>query len=107
MCADKGKKVVIIDFGWAVKRGPKGDDQIYPNHPLQNIFKYQKNITWRNLKIVQNFNFELYFNIFSPNYMQSPIWNVTKAKQIKYKNALQKATKDFTLLLDQEKKINR
>ena len=54
MCADKGKKVVIIDFGWAVKRGPKGEDQTYTDHPLRKK-GYRGKLTWRNLKIVQNY----------------------------------------------------
>jgi len=69
MCGKNGK-VVLIDFGWAVKKEHLGDAQIYPYHPLSEKFK--KPITWKFLKIVQNHNLD--FN-FHPKFRKSEIPN--------------------------------
>jgi predicted Ser/Thr protein kinase len=61
MCA-KGKKVVIVDFGWAVKRGPGGDNQMYPDHPLAGPEKYGKPVSWYFLEAAQWYNFNFDFN---------------------------------------------
>lgn len=60
MCDKDGKKAYIIDFGWAAKRGPDGDAQKYPYHPLS--IKYKKPVTWEFLRAGQWRNFNKSFN---------------------------------------------
>ena len=54
MC-NKDKKVIIIDFGWAVKKGPGGTDSKYPDHPLS--IRKNKAYNWTELEIMQWYNF--------------------------------------------------
>ena len=55
MCKNK-KKIVLVDFGWAVKRGPNGDEEKYPYHPLSKDLG--KPVNWKLLELAQNKNLE-------------------------------------------------
>jgi hypothetical protein len=59
MCS--GKKVIIIDFGWAVKRTSKGDKQLYTGHPLGGWMDDNKPLPWNFFKAAQDVNFESQF----------------------------------------------
>jgi serine/threonine protein kinase len=51
-------KIVLIDFGLAVKKTEDGN-QKYPQHKFSKKFP---NITWDQLKLYQNYRFQLQFN---------------------------------------------
>ena len=55
-CANDGKKVMLIDFGWAIKQGKKG----YPEHPLSKQFGFT--LSWKELELMQNINLMYSFN---------------------------------------------
>ena len=59
MCGHRNK-VLLFDFGWAVKRGRDGDDQVYPDHPLSKRFRFP--VTWSLLEKQQEKNFQANFN---------------------------------------------
>jgi serine/threonine protein kinase len=61
MCRN-GNSLVVIDFGWAIKKGPKGDKQLYPYHPLSRVDRYNKPLPWFALKAIQDNNLEINFN---------------------------------------------
>ena len=88
MCTDAGKKVVLIDFGWAVKKGPKGDKEKYPNHPLSKTNGCP--VSWKYLKAVQFFNFE---NEYNP-LLIDPL-RVKKSQKKLLLGALKKAIIDY------------
>lgn len=79
MC--RGNKVVLIDFGWAVKQGtgvkcdPKkepciGGTIVWPKHPLSNIKGLP--LTWDELLVFQTNNFEGAFGTFnSPTMLEA------------------------------------
>jgi serine/threonine protein kinase len=52
-------KLVIIDFGWAVKK-PSDDKKTYPNHPIS--IKLCKPFTYAELKIRQDSDFEMIYS---------------------------------------------
>ena len=56
MCRENGD-FVLIDFGWAVKKGQKN----YPEHPLS--LSNKKAFTYKDLIITQNYNLEAEFGI--------------------------------------------
>ena len=51
-------KIILIDFGYAVKKTKDGNET-YPEHKLSVNFP---NITWDQLKINQDFTYQKYFN---------------------------------------------
>jgi hypothetical protein len=56
MCRKDGT-IFLVDFGWAVKRGPDGDNQLYPNHPtIKNTIAIAA--PWYYLEATQNLNIE-------------------------------------------------
>ena len=55
MC--KNGKMIMIDFGWAVKKGKKN----YPDNPVSK--RIGKPVTWENLEVVQELNVEKYFGV--------------------------------------------
>lgn len=59
MCNKEGQ-VVLIDFGYAVKRTDKGDKQEYPDHIVSE--NYGIPLTWEYLEIVQENNYNQYLN---------------------------------------------
>jgi len=59
MCTKDGK-VVIIDFGYAVKRTDQGDKQEYPENPISKAVGIP--VTWKYLEILQKYNHNRYFN---------------------------------------------
>ena len=59
MCNKRGE-VVLIDFGYAVKRTQQGDKQEYPDNMLSE--KYGIPLTWEYLEIVQQYNYNSCFN---------------------------------------------
>lgn len=59
MC-NKDGQVVLIDFGYAVKRTEQGDKQEYPDHIVSE--KYRTPLTWEYLEIVQENNYNKYLN---------------------------------------------
>jgi predicted Ser/Thr protein kinase len=54
MCRENGK-IVLIDFGWAVKKGKKN----YPNHILSK--ENNKILTYNQLELLQDYNLEFGF----------------------------------------------
>ena len=81
LCRDNAKKIVMIDFGWAVKKGPLGNNQTYPYHPLSK--RYRKPVTWEFLSVAQLRNSETAFN---PQKTPEQIHEMEKVNKI-YKNA--------------------
>ena len=59
MCNKQGE-VVLIDFGYAVKRTKQGDKQEYPENKLSETYGIP--LTWEYLEIVQENNHNSYFN---------------------------------------------
>jgi len=59
MC-NKDGQVVLIDFGYAVKRTEQGDKQEYPDNILSE--RYGIPLTWEYLEIVQENNYNTYLN---------------------------------------------
>jgi len=59
MCTKDGK-VVIIDFGYAVKRTDQGDKQEYPENPISKAVGIP--VTWKYLEILQKYNHNRKFN---------------------------------------------
>ena len=55
MC--KNGKMIMIDFGWAVKKGKKN----YPDHPLSR--RLGRPLSWKALEVVQELNTEKYFGV--------------------------------------------
>lgn len=65
MCADDGKKVIMIDFGWAVKKGNEGDNTLYPTHPLVGrITDSGIPASWKQLDKIQDANLEFNFDSY-------------------------------------------
>lgn len=50
MC--KNGKFILVDFGWAVKKGQK----TYPNHPLSLNFGGNLPLTYKDLELTQELN---------------------------------------------------
>jgi len=63
MCTSDGK-VVIIDFGYAVERGVKGDAETYGKHPKSQRTKdgWGVPLTWKFLSVLQEVNLNESFN---------------------------------------------
>jgi predicted GNAT family N-acyltransferase len=59
MCNKQGQ-VVLIDFGYAVKRTEKKDKQKYPDHIVSE--KYGIPLTWEYLEIIQETNYNTRLN---------------------------------------------
>jgi len=59
MCRNNGKDIVLIDFGWAAKKGPLGDNQTYPYHPLSVNYGYP--VKWDFIKNTQEHNLVEHF----------------------------------------------
>jgi uncharacterized protein (DUF1810 family) len=59
MC-NKEDQVVLIDFGYAVKRTEKGNKQEYPEHIVSE--NYGTPLTWEYLEIVQEYNYNYFLN---------------------------------------------
>ena len=63
LCADDGRKVILIDFGWAVKKGAEGDNTLYPDHPIvKKVPASYLPITWKKLNDIQDMNLEIGFD---------------------------------------------
>jgi hypothetical protein len=60
MCKDG--KMIMIDFGWAVKKGKKN----YPDHPLSRRLGQPMN--WQALEIAQELNAEKFFGVDDQRY---------------------------------------
>ena len=54
MC--KGKQIMLIDWGWGVKKGRKS----YPDHPLSKKANYS--FSYNEMQVVQNYNVDNYWN---------------------------------------------
>ena len=87
MCSNNNK-LVIIDFGHAVKRTSLGDLQTYPNHVMSRINWYNFPLTWEVLEAIQNYSFQSNFN---PN----------KTNSSSYYSALKKYKKVHKKLCEQ------
>ena len=59
MCNKYGE-VLLIDFGYAVKRTEEGDSQTYPDNKISK--NYGIPLTWKYLEIIQENNHNKYFN---------------------------------------------
>ena len=85
MATNKGE-FILIDFGLAVKKTKSGD-QTYPHHKYSRDFP---NITWDQLKIYQNFQFQVNYNAWSEKEMTVTGYsrgNYTEDKKKIYKEA--------------------
>jgi fructosamine-3-kinase len=67
MCTMNGD-IVIIDFGFGVKRTKIGDSQTYPNHQMSAKNWYNFPLTWKFLESIQNYNYQTSFNPFYLSY---------------------------------------
>lgn len=56
---NREQKLVLIDFGWAVKK-PSDDKKTYPNHPIS--IKLCKAFTYAELKIRQDSDFQMIYS---------------------------------------------
>ena len=54
MC--KGKQIMLIDWGWGVKKGRKS----YPDHPMSKKANYA--FSYNEMQVVQNHNVDKYWN---------------------------------------------
>jgi hypothetical protein len=91
MC-NKDGDVILIDFGYAVKRTINGDTQRYPDNMISH--NYNWSLTWEYLQTVQENNHNKYFN---------PAASYTKGIPTKEQiNAHQKCTKKY---MDARKKL--
>jgi hypothetical protein len=61
MCTASGK-VVLIDLGYAIKRTSEGDEQKYPKHIMSREKFYDVPLTWKDFKIIQDYNYNTFFN---------------------------------------------
>jgi thiamine kinase-like enzyme len=72
--SDSEGNLVLIDFGWAVKK-PKNLEQTYPDHPLS--IQACKAFTYRELKARQDFDFKLIYGKYlernTKQYTQQPV----------------------------------
>ena len=85
MC-NKDGKVVIIDFGYAVKRTEQGDKQEYPENPISKSYKLP--VTWKYLEVVQKNNHNRYFN-------PAAIGIDTKSITTEHRSADEKCKKEY------------
>lgn len=75
MCNNKGK-LVLIDFGWSVKKGKKS----YPDNPLSKIL--DMSLTFTDLELAQKKNKEEYFGYDNKKYLTAvKNWEQRKAKK--------------------------
>jgi hypothetical protein len=59
MVTDEGK-LVLIDFGLAVKKTEIGEKQTYPEHLHSK--NYKRDLTWKELKSYQEYKYQNSFN---------------------------------------------
>jgi serine/threonine protein kinase len=82
--------IVIIDFGFAVKRTKLGESQTYPNQAMSAKNWYNFPLSWEFLESIQNYNFQTSFNPFYLSYdlvkAKKPTKEQKKAFEISYKN---------------------
>ena len=86
MCTSDGR-VVIIDFGYAVKRTEKGDEQTYPKHPKSQRTQDAWGIplSWKFLAVLQEVNFNESFNPYGSKDRNIKKY-ATKQNKIEYLN---------------------
>jgi uncharacterized protein (DUF1810 family)/GNAT superfamily N-acetyltransferase len=104
MCKKDGT-VVLIDFGYAVKRTDKGDKQEYPDNTVSQ--KYKLPLTWEYLEIVQENNYNRYFNP-AANSLHSK--SITKEQRLADKKCTTKYNDARTKLFqakEEEEKIRK
>ncbi len=90
MCTSEGK-LVLIDFGFAVKRTAQGDDQSYPNYIMSQPNWYNFPLTWKYLEIAQENTFQLIFNqgYYTPRFSYNFSSRMpTKSEKIAYESAV-------------------
>lgn len=85
MCKKDGK-VVLIDFGYAVKRTEQGDKQEYPENPISKAYGIP--VTLKYLEVLQKHNHNRYFN---PASIGLDIKNITAEQR----SADKKCTKEY------------
>lgn len=77
MCDNRGK-LVLIDFGWSVKKGKKS----YPDNPLSKIL--DMSLTFTDLELAQKKNKEDYFGYDKKKYLTAKKnWEQRKIKKLK------------------------
>jgi hypothetical protein len=91
MCKKDGT-VVLIDFGYAVKRTIKLDKQEYPDNNVSQSYKLP--LTWEYLQIIQENNHNRYFN---PAVISLDRKNITKEQIL----ADKKCTKKYNDILEE------
>ena len=69
------KKLVLIDFGWAVKK-PSDDSKTYKNHPIS--IKSCKALTYTELKIRQDSDFKMIYSKYLDEEEYTPIMYIPK-----------------------------
>ena len=103
MCKKNGT-VVLIDFGYSVKRTDKGDKQEYPDNKVSQNYKLP--LTWEYLEIVQENNHNRYFN---PAVNSLDIKSITKEQRLADEKCKTKYNDARTKLLQakEEEKIRK
>jgi len=86
MCTDDNN-LVIIDFGFAVKRTRLHNLQTYPDHLMSAKNWYNFPLTWEFLESIQNYNYQSSFNPFYMIYDLVKHKIPTKEEKIAYETA--------------------
>jgi RIO-like serine/threonine protein kinase len=100
MCNKQGQ-VVLIDFGYAVKRTDKGDKQEYPDHIVSE--NYGIPLTWEYLEIVQENNYNTHLNPLMTQDQKDINANIEK----KYTDAKTKVVEKIRKQKDKNKDIEK
>jgi predicted GNAT family N-acyltransferase len=100
MCNKEGQ-VVLIDFGYAVKRTEKGNKQEYPDHIVSE--NYGIPLTWEYLEIVQENNYNKYLNPLMTQQQKDRNANIEK----KYTDAKTKVVEKIRKQKDRNKDIEK
>ena len=89
MCTLDGN-IVIIDFGFAVKRTALGDSQKYPDQQMSAKNWYNFPLSWEFLESIQNYNYQTSFNPFYLSYDLVKAKKPTKEQKAAFNNAHKK-----------------
>ena len=100
MCNKHGQ-VVLIDFGYAVKRTDQGDKQEYPDHIISE--NYGIPLTWEYLEIIQENNYNRYLNPLMTQQQKDINANIEK----KYTDAKTKVVEKIRKQKDKNKDIEK
>ena len=93
MCNKHGE-VLLIDFGYAVKRTEQGDKQEYPENPISE--SYGISLTWKYLEILQDYTYNKYFNPAAKN-----LDSITEEQKSAYEKSTEKYMDARKLFLEE------